>query len=558
MSLNAGTIYVDVKPDTSAMSGKSSGLGSMMKTAGLVAAGAFAVSFAKGAYEEAAEAEKVGLAFADAFSRGTEKFNSDKLATFFDKINNAMGISDEELQTWATHLNNAIDFNQFGKNGEKMLKDMTALIPNLAAQSGKSTSMVERTIKTIGTAPEAAGTALRKLGALTDDQVKHYDKLVEKGKIVKAQQYAVAKATENTAGAAEKQTTPMEKLSITWAELQETVGSKVLPMLQGFADKMVGVIKWFTSGTTGAKVFIAAVGALVATIATLKVVSVGMTVAVNAWATAVKVWNAIVIVARNVQMAWNLAVASNPIGMVVLAIVALIAIIVLLWKKNEAFRTFVLKTWAIIQMAISKVWQVIKAVAIAVWNAIKKAVSVAVKVIGAYIKAYLAVVKVVFNAVKAVVTAVWNTIKSVASSVWKGITGIVRAWWDGVSGIIGKAKDAFTGIWDGVLEAAKGAFNGIASAWNSTVGKISFTIPSWVPKIGGNTWSVPDIPMLAEGGIVTGPTLAMIGERGKEAVIPLDKGGMTVRIVDSNLGLVMQGTLEEDKRYGEQRGRAHR
>jgi phosphotransferase system HPr-like phosphotransfer protein len=36
---------------------------------------------------------------------------------------------------------------------------------------------------------------------------------------------------------------------------------------------------------------------------------------------------------------------------------------------------------------------------------------------------------------------------------------------------------------------------------------------------------VPDIPMLAEGGIVTSATLAMIGESGPEAVIPLDRAG---------------------------------
>jgi hypothetical protein len=46
---------------------------------------------------------------------------------------------------------------------------------------------------------------------------------------------------------------------------------------------------------------------------------------------------------------------------------------------------------------------------------------------------------------------------------------------------------------------------------------------------------MPDIPMLAAGGIVTGPTLAMIGEAGPEAVIPLDRmsqmgGGTTVNI----------------------------
>jgi hypothetical protein len=69
---------------------------------------------------------------------------------------------------------------------------------------------------------------------------------------------------------------------------------------------------------------------------------------------------------------------------------------------------------------------------------------------------------------------------------------------------------------------------------------LSFKIPDWVPGIGGNGFSMPDIPMLANGGIVTSPTLALIGEAGPEAVIPLSQmgnmgGGMNITV---NAGLV--------------------
>jgi len=76
-----------------------------------------------------------------------------------------------------------------------------------------------------------------------------------------------------------------------------------------------------------------------------------------------------------------------------------------------------------------------------------------------------------------------------------------------------------------MLTVFKTVFNGIARAWNSTVGKLGFSIPDWVPGIGGKGFQMPDIPMLANGGIVTGPTLALIGEAGPEAVIPLDRMG---------------------------------
>ena len=103
------------------------------------------------------------------------------------------------------------------------------------------------------------------------------------------------------------------------------------------------------------------------------------------------------------------------------------------------------------------------------------------------------------EAVGAVASALWNGMKA-------GFAGVVTA----VSGYV-----------NGLVAVYKGLFNGIASVWNNTVGKLSFKIPGWVPVIGGSGFDVPNIPMLADGGIVNGPTLAMIGERGPEAVVPL-------------------------------------
>jgi hypothetical protein len=79
-----------------------------------------------------------------------------------------------------------------------------------------------------------------------------------------------------------------------------------------------------------------------------------------------------------------------------------------------------------------------------------------------------------------------------------------------------------------LLGIFKAVFNGIASAWNNTIGKLSFKFPSFVPGFGGKGFDVPNIPMLAEGGIVPyrpGGTLAIVGEAGPEAVIPLSKMG---------------------------------
>lgn len=102
---------------------------------------------------------------------------------------------------------------------------------------------------------------------------------------------------------------------------------------------------------------------------------------------------------------------------------------------------------------------------------------------------------------------------------------------------VGNIIDFFTGIPDaigdvagGVTDVVKGLVNattdGFEALWNGTIGQIHFTVPDWVPLIGGSTVAFPtlDIPHLATGGIVDSPTVALIGEAGPEAVVPLSKG----------------------------------
>jgi len=108
-----------------------------------------------------------------------------------------------------------------------------------------------------------------------------------------------------------------------------------------------------------------------------------------------------------------------------------------------------------------------------------------------------------------------------------------------VAGAIGSAFGA-------VADVVKGALNGVITMMNFVINglnKIHFELPSWIPGIGGQSFgiNIPKIPMLAEGGIVTKPTLAMIGEAGAEAVIPLSRGGMGgINVVVNVQGSVVQ------------------
>jgi len=156
-------------------------------------------------------------------------------------------------------------------------------------------------------------------------------------------------------------------------------------------------------------------------------------------------------------------------------------------------------------MKVYKTIQIIATAATWAWNAALAANPLTLVILAiAALAAALVVAYKRFETVRNVVDAVFKFIKTAVT------TGI----------------DAITTYLQTVLGIYKTIFNTIAKLWNNTIGQLSFEIPDWVPGLGGKGWSVPNIPMLAEGGIVSKPTLAMIGEAGPEAVIPLNRGGM--------------------------------
>ena len=114
---------------------------------------------------------------------------------------------------------------------------------------------------------------------------------------------------------------------------------------------------------------------------------------------------------------------------------------------------------------------------------------------------------------------------------WNKCEGFRNFWiglWDKIKSVAGGAKDFIVGVFNGITGILKAPFNGYISLINgaiSAINKIKITLPDWVPEYGGRTigFSLPKIPKLAKGGIIDRATLAMIGERGKEAVVPLEK-----------------------------------
>jgi len=116
----------------------------------------------------------------------------------------------------------------------------------------------------------------------------------------------------------------------------------------------------------------------------------------------------------------------------------------------------------------------------------------------------------------------------------------------GITESLATFGEFFSELWDGIKEFFVNTINALISGFEGFVNFVirgvnkivdalnglSFEVPDWVPEIGGATlgFSIPKIPeislgriALANGGLVTGPTNALIGEAGPEVVIPLDR-----------------------------------
>ena len=109
-------------------------------------------------------------------------------------------------------------------------------------------------------------------------------------------------------------------------------------------------------------------------------------------------------------------------------------------------------------------------------------------------------------------------------------TGLLEGAFEGLKLVVGFVAGAIIGYFTNMWNAVKMVINFVIDGINTMIGalnSIRFDVPDWIPGIGGASFgfNLNTIPRLAEGGIVTEPTIAMIGEAGPEAVVPLSGGG---------------------------------
>jgi len=153
----------------------------------------------------------------------------------------------------------------------------------------------------------------------------------------------------------------------------------------------------------------------------------------------------------------------------------------------------------------------------------------------AIIKGWWEGVKVYFTLLGTLLFGLVSIVAGVIAGIWGGIVNVwieIKNIFIEGFGILKNSPEDFVNFMLGIPGRIKDAFvDGFKGVWNAVIGTYNdfvnnmgdITIPDWVPKIGGESFSLPNIPQLAKGGVVSTPTLAMIGESGPEAVVPLNR-----------------------------------
>jgi hypothetical protein len=376
-----------------------------------VAAGAVLFRFGKDALHAFTDAEEQENKLEDAFARFPKiaDTNLDRL----HKLNTALA-QKTKFDDDAYASGEAI-LAQFKLTGAQ-LETITPLLGDYAAKTG---SDLPTAADKLGRAFLGNTKALKELGI-------NYKSTGNQATDVKN---ITALLNQQVGGFAEKQgKTAAGQAAILdnrFGEMKETVGQKLLPVMLKLADVGIKTIDWVSKNARVVGPLAAVIGAVVVA-----------------------------------QWAWNIAMAANPIGLVVIAVAALAAGLVLFFTKTEVGRKIVAMLWDEIQVG----WKILRA--IGAWFA------------GPFVDFWV--------------------------NGWHGITRHAAMAADFIRGIPGKIGGAFKAVFGFITAPFRAAFNFVSDAWNHTIGRLHWSVPGWVPGIGGNSIGAPQLPHFHSGGRVPG------------------------------------------------------
>lgn len=245
-----------------------------------------------------------------------------------------------------------------------------------------------------------------------------------------------------------------DKFKNALAALQVKVGTALLPVFTKLTTMLSGLVTKFSNlpgpvqnvilGIAGFAGAAAMLAPFMTSIASVIGIFKGMQIATQLVTAA--------------QWLWNIALSANPIGIIIMAVVALVAVIVLLWTKNAAFRNFIIG-----------VWGAIKGAAMAVWNFL----------VGAFKKWGLKILLFLTGPIGLIVLLVvkyWAQIKAAAIAVWNWLVGIFKKYGlqilIAITGPVGLLVIALVRNWGKIKSGASAAWSAVVGFFRSAPGRI--------------------------------------------------------------------------------------
>ena len=542
------------------------GAGKKMSMFSAGAAAGLAV-FAKSALDAAVESE-VAVARLDQIAESMGVLgpvlggSTERLTGFADTLQHTIGVEDEAIiQTQSLLLTFGEVAKSAGEAGGAF--DRATVLAFDLAKAGFGSA--EGNAKMLGKAlndPVKGLTALGRAGVtFTEAQKEQIKALVESGDTAKAQQIILAEVEKQVGGTAAATATGAEKMRVAFAAFTEQLGVALLPIMQqvqaflleNVLPVLQGLFERFQNLDPTIQKVIIGVGLLALAIGPLLVIVGTMIPAFTA-------------------VAGVLGAAAAPILGIVAAVALLVAGFVLLYQRSETFRTAVQEAFQQIRAVISMVIDQIRgklqehqAELTMVISVLRKVGDFLVQnvfpVLVQFWSIYLqGVVRVLGFIITGLIDVIAKFIQFVAQLIATGVaiaawvvttveqlTGFftaVRTALEEAFGAVGEfIQGVFLGIVEGVRDAVRRVILLLFKAINEIItlyNRLQFQVPKIdlgvLGSIGPFSVDFPDIPLLpvpnlgdinalGDGGLVLGPTLALIGEAGPEMVVPLDRAG---------------------------------
>ena len=253
------------------------------------------------------------------------------------------------------------------------------------------------------------------------------------------------------------------KISTLKDSFKEATGSlttALLPALTSIVEALTKVADWFNNLSDEGKKTILIIGGIVASIGPLIKIGLGIAKIVSAFKTFVTVIKSLQLVTKLMtiaQTALNVVMAMNPIMLIIMAIIALIATIVLLYKKCEWFRNLVNGVFNFIKLGITQLIAVLKpivqtivSIVQQVLTALKPIIDFIKMLVINYIKFYINMTIAIIKGIITVIQSVINFARSIPEKVRNFVSKIVSFFRELPSNMLNVGKNMMMGLWNGI------------------------------------------------------------------------------------------------------------